>query len=65
MVLEREREEKAFEASKKLILSTDLLVHFDPSLPIILACDASSYGVGAVLAHRMPEWSERPVGFAS
>ena len=40
-------------------------MHFDPTLPIILACDASSYGVGAVLAHRMPDWSERPVGFAS
>lgn len=61
----RGKEEKAFEASKELILSTNLLVHFDPSLPILLACDASSYGVGAVLAHRMPDGTERPVGFAS
>ena len=31
----------------------------------MLACDASSYGVGAVLAHKMPFGSERPVGYAS
>jgi hypothetical protein len=31
----------------------------------VLACDASSYGVGVVLAHQMPDGSERPVGYAS
>ena len=41
------------------------LVHFDPKLPITLACDASSYGVGAVLVHQMPDGTEHPIGFAS
>ena len=39
--------------------SSQLLVHFDANLPLILACDASAYGVGAVLAHRMPDGRER------
>jgi len=47
----REAEKKAFAASKELLLSSDLLVHFDPKLEIVLVCDASSYGFGAVLAH--------------
>ena len=61
----KEEQRKAFDTSKKLLMSFDLLVHFDPKLDIVLACDASSYGVGAVLAHRMPDGSERPVGYAS
>ena len=42
-----------------------MLVHFHDRLPLILSCDASPYGVGAVLSHRMPDGSERPVGFSS
>ena len=60
-----EVEQKAFEDSKKSLTSSSLLVHFDPSLKLILACDASAYGVGAVLAHRMPDGSEKPIGYAS
>ena len=61
----KKKEEEAFKTSKKLLASSDLLVHFDPSLKIVLACDASSYGVGAVLAHQMPDGTERPIGYAS
>ena len=40
--------EKAFTKSKESLLSSQLLVHFDPTLKITLACDASAYGIGAV-----------------
>ena len=57
--------DKAFQKSKKLLTSYQLLVHFDPELPITVACDASAYGLGVVLAHKMPDGSERPIGYAS
>lgn len=60
----KEREE-AFLASKQLLTSAEVLVHFDPELPLLLACDASSYGIGAVLSHQLPDGSERPIAFVS
>ena len=41
-----------------------LLIH-DPEKPLLLACGASPYGLGAVLSHQMPDDSEKPITFAS
>jgi len=38
---------------------------YDPDLPLVLATDSSSYGLGAVLSHRIPEGVERPIAYAS
>ena len=58
-------QDKAFQQVKQLLLSSRVLIHFDDRLPLVLACDASPYGVGAVLSHKLPDGTERPVGFAS
>lgn len=60
---------KAWLDSKQLMTSSDLLIHFDTDKQMILSCDASPYGVGAVLSHQMVDESgqlcERPIGYAS
>ena len=41
-------EKSAFEELKHLLSSDSALVHFDSSLPLGIACDASSIGIGAI-----------------
>ena len=48
-----------------MITSEQVLTHYDPSLPLRLACDASPIGIGAVLSHVMSDGNERPIAFAS
>lgn len=60
-----DRQDKAFQAAKDALQSDSLLVHYDGSKPLVLACDASPRGLGAVLSHIMPDGDERPVAYAS
>lgn len=44
-----EDHEKAFEKIKDIISQTPVLKHFDPSIQLVLKCDASERGLGAAL----------------
>ncbi|XP_062387122.1 uncharacterized protein K02A2.6-like [Sardina pilchardus] len=57
--------EMAFQEAKEQLLSQSVLTHYNPELPIRLACDASPYGVGGVISHILPDGQERPIAFAS
>lgn len=52
----------AFQNSKNLITNDKLLVHYDSSKEIYVTTDASNYGVGAVLSHKI---DGEPIYFAS
>lgn len=56
-------QDKAFRDSKELLMSLWVLVHFNPKLPLLLACAASTYGT--MLALRMPDGSEQLIGYTS
>ncbi|KFD49840.1 hypothetical protein M513_09307 [Trichuris suis] len=57
--------ERAFKKIKLLLSDESLLVKFNETLPITLTCDASQYGIGAVLAHDMGKGREAPIAFYS
>ena len=57
--------DQAFKEAKDALSSSQVLTHYDPKLPVKMAADASSYGIGAVIAHVLPDGSERPISFAS
>ena len=61
----KKEQEKAWLESKRMLESPRLLVHFDSEKELMLTCDASSYGVAAVLSHRMSDGSEKPIAYAS
>ncbi|XP_036341323.1 uncharacterized protein K02A2.6-like [Rhagoletis pomonella] len=60
-----EAQDTAFTALKDDIITATQIVHHNDKLPIILATDASKYGLGVVISHRYPDGSENPIAFAS
>lgn len=58
-------QEASFQTVKSMLTKDTTLTHFNPELEVVLACDSSSYGIGAVLSHRMPNGVERPIAYAS
>lgn len=52
----------AFEKSKTCLVNSNLLVLYDGKKPLFVTTDASEYGVGAVLSHKI---DGEPVCFAS
>ena len=57
--------QRSFDLAKETLVSSRVLTHYDPNFPIRMAADASAYGIGAVIAHVMPDGSERPIAFGS
>ena len=43
--------QQSFIKLKEALKSTTVLTHYDPKVKIVLACDASSTGIGAVIYH--------------
>lgn len=53
-----------FEKAKKMLQSSDVLVNYDPNKELVVSCNASPFGINAVVAHVMEDGSEKPVAYA-
>ena len=60
-----EDQQNSFEKAKELLCSTEILVHYDPKKKLVIHCDASPYGIGAVLSHVMEDQTEKPIAYMS
>ncbi|KAL0268628.1 UNVERIFIED_CONTAM: hypothetical protein PYX00_010487 [Menopon gallinae] len=56
---------QAMATVKTLLASDRVLCNYSEAYPLVLATDASPYGLGAVISHIYPDGSERPIAFAS
>jgi len=56
---------QAYTEIKNILISPQVLMPYDPSLPLLLATDASKTGLDAVLSHRLSSGEERPIAYAS
>jgi hypothetical protein len=58
-------QQEAFDETKLILQASKVLMHYDPSRELLLSCDASTYGIGAVLSHRMDDGTDRSIGYVS
>ena len=56
---------KAFEWVKNELISPKVLVNYNPNEEVVLSCDASDYGLSAILSHRYKNGEEKPIAYAS
>ena len=54
----------AFKQAKATLVSSQVLAHYNPKLPIKMVANASAYGVETVISHIYPDGSERLIAFA-
>ncbi|XP_046748864.1 uncharacterized protein K02A2.6-like [Diprion similis] len=54
-----------FDKPKKKLMGSEVLTHYDDKLPIMVSADASPIEIGAVLAHEMPDSSEKTIEYSS
>ena len=59
------KKDDTFHTAKNALQDDSLLTHYDDSKQLLLACDASKYGLGDVLSHIMEDGEERPIAYAS
>ena len=59
------QQQQVFQDVKESLLNPHTLAHYDDTKPIVVACDALPFGVGAVLSQVLADGLEHPIAYAS
>ena len=57
--------EESWNKAKSALHSSKRLVHYSLERDVVIACDASPYGLGSVISHILEDGTERPISYAS
>ena len=57
-------QDRSFQRVKDTLIAPETLAHYDPNRPTIIAADASTTGIGAVLLQVQNDYKRRPVCYA-
>ncbi|XP_062711901.1 uncharacterized protein K02A2.6-like [Aedes albopictus] len=57
--------QRSFDRFNEILQSPLMLTHYNPRMDIVVSADASNVGIGARIAHRFPDGSEKAVYHAS
>ena len=57
--------QRAVDRAKEVLQSDLLLTHYDPTIDLVVAGDASSYCISAIILHRFSDDSEKAIVHAS
>ena len=57
--------DNSFRILKQRLSESPVLSMYNPDLPLKVDCDASKYGLGAVLSHKYADGTEKPIAYAS
>ena len=60
-----QKEQDAFDVLKSSLITAPVLTRYDAKLSLKVACDASQYGLGAVISHVYTDGQEKALAFAS
>lgn len=61
----KEPQREPFKEIKMRLTGADVLMHYNPEIPVVLATEASEYGLGAVIYHKRKDGTQGVVAYAS
>ncbi|XP_039451777.1 uncharacterized protein K02A2.6-like [Culex pipiens pallens] len=57
--------QRAFNRFRDILQSPLALTHYNPKLDIVVSADASQHGIGARIAHKLPDGTVKAISYAS